>query len=256
MPATSAKVAKNALVFGSAGALGRTLFKTFQSKGWNVIGVDLAAAAKNPATSSFVTVSLAGPGTSANDELLRLLDDINKKAAASTTTPFHVVVNAAGGWAGGGAASKDIAAKSELMWNQSVRSSIACAHLATALGANSAKDGTFLVLMGAAVTAGPTSGMLAYGTAKAAVNHVAKSVAEELVAINPLSSAVCVSPITLDTAENRGAMPGADFSNWTPCEELSGKIFNWSSGAEAKPKNGSILKVETKSGKTTWSSLF
>lgn len=248
---------KSVLVFGSAGAMGRSVFAAFKAKGWNVVGVDLAAAAKaNPALVTVPLLASPTPGVlvPAQEELLRLLDAINSNSAA--TGEFHAVVNAAGGWAGGGAASKDIAETTELMWTQSVRSSIACSHIATTLGVNSKSEGVLLVLTGSAATAGPTAGMLAYGTAKAAVNHIAKSVSEELAGINPLSSAVCISPVTIDTPGNRAGMPGADFSNWTPCDELSGKIVGWSEGSQAKPKNGSNLKVETKAGKTTWSPLF
>lgn len=245
-------MSKNVLVFGSPGAMGRTVFKAFQAKGWNVVGVDLAASAANNA--EFVTVPLLANSTSANEELLRLLDDLDKKAKI---TSFNAVVNAAGGWGGGGAAAKDIAATAELMWSQSVKSSIACAHIATTLGVNTASEGSLLVLTGAAATTGPTPGMLGYGTAKAAVDHITRSTAVELEAINPLSMALEVAPVTIDTPGNRAGMPDADFSNWTPCEEISGKIFEWaSSAADARPKNGSILKVETKAGKSTWSPLF
>lgn len=242
-------MSKSVLVFGSAGAMGRNIFSAFQAKGWNVIGVDLAAAAAAD-NKSFVTIPIQGaPSVNANDELLRLMDDISKKQV----TEFAAIVNAAGGWAGGGAAGKDIAAATELMWNQSVRSSIACSHIATNLGT---KKDTLLVLTSAAATSGPTAGMLAYGTAKAAVNHIVKSVAIELAERDASNVAVGVCPVTIDTPGNRAGMPGADFSNWTPCEELSAKIIAWASKAEARPANGSLLKVETKAGKTTWSSLF
>jgi len=244
--------AKTALVFGSNGAMGRSVFRAFQAKGWNVVGVDLGSNSQ----SEYVTVPLANASAagSAQEELLRLLDDINSK---SKIVGFDAVVNAAGGWAGGGAASKDIAAASELMWNQSVKSSIACAHIATTLGTNTAAEGTLLVLTGAAATTGPTPGMLAYGTAKAAVDHITRSVAVELTEINPLSSALEVAPVTIDTPGNRQGMPDADFSNWTPCEEISGKILSWAHASKAeRPKNGSIMKVETKGGKSTWTPLF
>jgi dihydropteridine reductase len=245
-------MSKSVLVFGSAGAMGRNIFSAFKAKGWNVIGVDLAAA--QATNKDFITIPIQGNiSVSSNDELLRLMEDISKKQVSE----FAAVVNAAGGWAGGGAAGKDIAANTELMWNQSVRSSIACSHIATTLGApKSSADGTLLVLTSAAATAGPTPGMLAYGTAKAAVNHIVKSVALELAELNSANIAVGVCPVTIDTPGNRAGMPSADFSNWTPCQELSNKIVAWASKSEVRPVNGSLLKVETKAGKTTWSNLF
>lgn len=56
--------------------------------------------------------------------------------------------------------------------------------------------------------------MLAYGAAKAAVLHIAKSV--ELA-----GDVIALMPVTLDTPANRAAMPKADKSAWTLCCTVS-----------------------------------
>ncbi len=49
---------------------------------------------------------------------------------------------------------------------------------------------------------------------------------------------------TIDTPENRQAMPNADFSKWAPPEKIAGLLKMWADGKN-RPSNGSyaLLKV-------------
>ena len=53
---------------------------------------------------------------------------------------------------------------------------------------------------------------------------------------------------------NRSSMPNANFRNWTPLEEVSRLLFDWAEGTD-RPKNGSLVKIETVEGKTTFSTI-
>lgn len=64
------------------------------------------------------------------------------------------IICVAGGWAGGNAAHKDFVKNSELMWKQSVWSSIIAANIA----AEYLKEGGFLSLTGAKPALGGTPG--------------------------------------------------------------------------------------------------
>jgi dihydropteridine reductase len=237
---------KTALVFGANGALGRNVLATFQRKGWAAIGIDVTPA---PAGSATALITLPAAAT-AEAELQFVVGELQKRLSPGNGR-IGAVVNAAGGWAGGGAKGADIAAATELMWRQSVRSSVLCGHIAL----NHGTDDVLLVITGSAAAAAPTPGMLAYGTAKAAAHFVTKSIAAELAATTPLAVAVGVCPVTIDTPGNRAGMPGADTSSWTPLDELSGTIVRWADTRAARPASGSLLKVATKGGVSSWEPL-
>ncbi len=234
---------KNALIFGAGGAMGRGVLAAFQAKGWTTTAVDIFKPAGASSADNFIVL----PGTTTPEkELEQLVRELRRANKGS----FSAVVNAAGGWAGGGAGSAAIAAQTQLMWNQSVRSSILCAHVAVNMGTNN----VLLVLTGSAAATGPTAGMLAYGTAKAATHHIARSVAGELSERkgDAGSASVCVLPVTIDTPGNRAGMPGADFSNWTPVSEIAGTIVSWAAREKAVPATGSLVEVSTSKGQSTW----
>jgi NAD(P)-dependent dehydrogenase (short-subunit alcohol dehydrogenase family) len=77
-----------------------------------------------------------------------------------------------------------------------------------------------------------TAGMGAYCATKSAVIRLTESMAAELRERNV--NVNCVLPTTLDTPENRAAMPGADPSRWVQLDDLARTIvFLASPGARA-----------------------
>jgi NAD(P)-dependent dehydrogenase (short-subunit alcohol dehydrogenase family) len=74
-----------------------------------------------------------------------------------------------------------------------------------------------IVTIGAAGAARAGKGMAAYAAAKSAVLRLTESLADELKAQGVRAN--CVLPGTIDTPQNRAAMPKADTSRWvTPAE--------------------------------------
>jgi dihydropteridine reductase len=67
---------------------------------------------------------------------------------------LDAVICVAGGWAGGNAASADLVKNSDLMWRQSVWSSV----IATSVAAKHLREGGLLSLPGAKPALGPTPG--------------------------------------------------------------------------------------------------
>jgi NAD(P)-dependent dehydrogenase (short-subunit alcohol dehydrogenase family) len=51
-----------------------------------------------------------------------------------------------------------------------------------------------------------------------------------------------VLPGTIDTPANRAAMPGADFSRWTPPEEIA-RVVLFLASAESAPVSGAAVPV-------------
>ncbi|XP_026702967.1 dihydropteridine reductase [Athene cunicularia] len=151
----------------------------------------------------------------------------------------------AGGWAGGSAKAKSLYKNCDLMWKQSVWTSIISSHLAT----KHLKDGGLLTLMGAQAALSGTPGMIGYGMAKGAVHQLCQSLAGASSGLPSGSAAVAVLPVTLDTPANRKSMPDADFSSWTPLEFLAETFYDWITGKN-RPNSGSLIQVITTGGKT------
>ncbi|XP_063048992.1 dihydropteridine reductase-like [Engraulis encrasicolus] len=231
------------IIYGGRGALGSACVEHFKSKGWWVASVDIVA---NPEASANVLVKLTDSFTDqaaqVTGDVGRLLGDIKVDA----------ILCVAGGWAGGNASSADLYKNSDLMWKQSVWTSVISSHLA----AKHLKDGGLLTLTGAKACRGATPGMVGYGMAKAAVHQLCVSLAAEDSGMPTGATAVAILPVTLDTPMNRKFMPDADFSTWTPLEYIADLFFQWasssssSSSSSSRPPSGSLMQLETTGGHT------
>jgi NAD(P)-dependent dehydrogenase (short-subunit alcohol dehydrogenase family) len=91
----------------------------------------------------------------------------------------------------------------------------------------------------------PETGKGVYGTSKAALIHLVKTLAEEGKQIN--LSANAIAPYIIDTPANREWMPDADYSKWTkPVEiaELVDSIFQ-----NYNTNSGNIFQLKYRIGK-------
>ena len=124
--------------------------------------------------------------------------------------------------------------------------------------------GGLLVLTGAQAALGfggkPLSFALGYGMSKAATHQLALSMADEGQLAGGATVAT-VLPATIDTPQNRGDMPDADFEAWTPPDDIAHRLVEWAGGRvpgvdraliQARPANGAFVSVETASGVTRW----
>ena len=231
--------ARNALIIGANGALGRDVLLAFNRHGWSTFSVDLKAN-----TAASLGSSIIVPGSTIPVMQQSVLKDL--KALDKT---FNAVINVAGGWAGGDVSSEECAAATQLMLEQSVYSSVVAAHITSHFALSKA----LLVLPGSTAALGPTSFMAGYGLAKAAVHHLVKSVAADPKVLPPGATVLGVLPATLDTPGNRAGMPNADFSTWTPTSEAAANIVSWAETPESRPASGSLVSWVTVGGKTVTS---
>lgn len=224
-------MSKTALVFGGSGALGRALISHFKSLSIVTINIDFTV---NPDASTNIQME-------STDQILSSLDKVLGQNSLDS------IINVAGGWAGGNAKSKDLLEKTQLMFDQSVKSSVFAASIASKM----LKESGLLVFVGAAAALDPTPGMLAYGMAKASVHHLVKSLGapDSGLPENAICTGIC--PVILDTPNNRKWMPKEDFSSWTPLEEIAQKFGAWTLKSES-PVSGGLYKLVTKDNVTTW----
>lgn len=91
--------------------------------------------------------------------------------------------------------------------------------------------------------------MIPYGVAKAAVHQLVSSLAADDSGIPGSMKVAGIAPRTLNTEDNRKAMPNLDHSSWTPLDHVCAKILSWTedpSGVE----RGKIYEIVTEAGET------
>lgn len=235
-------MAPTALVYGAGGALGRVVVSTLRKRGWQTIGCDLAK------TDAHKSIVIAGSDVllSAERQGQHVLQEMTK--ALPPPSELDAVVNVSGGFAFGPITSPDVLTSSDQMLSSSVLASLVAARVAS----ERLRPGGLLLLPGAAPAVAPTPQMVAYGTAKAAVHHLVRSLAAEGSGLPPTTKVVGIAPVTLDTPGNREAMPDADFTKWTPMEHIAEQISAWAAGEGGGPEHGAIYRLETEAGETRY----
>ncbi|XP_058809170.1 dihydropteridine reductase [Phymastichus coffea] len=223
-------------VYGGKGALGSVCVSTFKTKNWWVGSIDMKP---NGAADANVIVNVEQNWIDQENSILNQIQEILGE------NKLDGVICVAGGWAGGNAANKDFIKNSDMMWKQSVWSSVIAAKIASQY----LKEDGFLSLTGAKPALEGTPGMIGYGMAKAAVHQLTKSLAADGGGLPSQSLVATILPVTLDTPMNRKWMPKADTSTWTPLEFVAEIFWKWSQNQE-RPANGSLLQLITKYNKT------
>ncbi|KAJ2858521.1 hypothetical protein J3B02_000111 [Coemansia erecta] len=224
------------VVYGGLGALGSAAVRMFKSQSWRVISVDLAASTDaDTSVTISPTQSLAEQGEHALQHIASALD--GSKADA--------VLCVAGGWQGGNAASKSFLSSVSVSISQLIETSAVAASIA----AKCLKPDGLLVLTGARAVADAqgTPGMIGYGLAKAAVHQMVASLSMDRSGVE--AKVIGILPITIDTPANRAGMPNADFSSWTPTNDIADQLYAWAASS-APCENGRFYTFVTEAGKT------
>lgn len=232
----AAAEAHRVIIYGGKGALGSKCVEYFKSKRWWVACIDMVS---NEQANANVLVKMSEAFTEQADQVTA---DVSQLLGENKVDAILCV---AGGWAGGSAKSKSLYKNSDLMWKQSVWTSLISSHLAT----KHLKDGGLLTLAGAKASLAATPGMIGYGMAKAAVHQLCQSLAGENSGLPPGSAVIAILPVILDTPMNRKSMPDADFGSWTPLDFVAETFYNWTTGVE-RPASGSLMEMVTTGGKT------
>lgn len=229
------------VVYGGAGALGRTLVQHFKTRGYSVINVDLVEN-KDADFNALAT----GTGSLADQEK-SINESITSVLGAEKLCGIFCV---AGGWAGGNAASKEFLQSAELMISQSVNSSL----IAASLASKHLQPGGLLTLTGALAAVNATPGMIGYGIAKAAVHHLVKDLAEPNGGLPAGSKVTAILPVTIDTPMNRKFMPDADFSTWTSPGDIANQLEGYLTGS-LPLTSGKLVSVVTIGGITAFDQI-
>ena len=202
---------RTAVVTGASGNLGQAVVQKFLSEGYAVEGTgSLLMDAPH-----FHSVAV---------------DLVNEEAAAEWVQAVinkHKTIDVAV-LTVGGFAMADIAGTSTAMIGQQYRLNFETAYnVARPVFVQMIKQGTgtiFLIGSKAGMEAANSKGMIAYGLSKSLLFRLAELMNEE--AAGTAVNTMVIVPSTIDTPQNRAAMPAADFSKWQTPEAIADVIFS------------------------------
>ncbi len=225
---------KICVVTGAHGNMGRAVVGKFVSDGYAVVGVDASA-----------SLSVSAP-TNPSKRESHAVDLMNEEAAGAfvqSVIDRHARIDVAVFTVGGFAMGSIAETKTADITHQYKLNFETAYNVARPIFLQMMKQGAgrlFLVGARPALTAVGSKGMVAYGLAKSLIFRVSEMMNDEAKGTD-VSVAVVV-PSTIDTPQNRSAMPDADFSKWVTPEQIADTIvFHASERANALRE--SLIKV-------------
>jgi NAD(P)-dependent dehydrogenase (short-subunit alcohol dehydrogenase family) len=229
------------LVAGASGNLGQAVVRAFYAQGANLVLLDRAPD----------RLPKRFPGLAASPDHL-LLGSIDagdaesvERAVKSALERFgriDVLANTVGGYRAGQPVHETPLDTWDLMLNLNARTAFV---LSRAVVPFMLTQGSGKIVHVAARAALAGSGKAAaYSASKAATVRLVESLAAELRREN--INVNCVLPGTIDTPQNRKAMPKADHSRWVPPEAIADVMLFLASDA-ARAVNGAAVPVYGKS---------
>jgi NAD(P)-dependent dehydrogenase (short-subunit alcohol dehydrogenase family) len=225
------------LVAGAAGNLGQAVVQAFHAAGAHLVLLDRAPD----------RLQTPFPNLAASPDHLLLgsvdaadADSVERavQAAIERFGRIDVVVNTIGGWRGGTPVHETPLETWDLLQDLNARTAFI---LSRAVVPHMLEQGSGKIIHTAARAglAGGAKGA-AYSASKSAVLRLVESLAAELrlqgINVN------CVLPGTIDTPQNRRAMPKADHSRWVPPEAIADVMLFLASDA-ARAVNGAAVPV-------------
>ena len=227
------------IVTGAGGNLGAAVSAELNRQGASLVCVDYAAKALEALEKSLSPAS--GLLTLSGLDLTKL-EDAQKMVAAALDKFGRVdaLVNTVGGFRM--APVVDALDDWDFLMNINARAALAT----SAAVAPVMKQRGFGRIVHIAAGAGNKGGaeMSVYSAAKAAVMRITESLAEELSADGVTVN--CILPGTIDTPQNRAAMPDADTSRWVPPSDIA-KVIAFLISDMAGAVTGAAIPVTRRS---------
>jgi NAD(P)-dependent dehydrogenase (short-subunit alcohol dehydrogenase family) len=222
---------KTAIITGATGNLGQAVIKKFLSEGFKIVGT-----------------IMPGESPEVNDErLTNKAVDLTNEANSLELVEWviakygriDVAVLTVGGFALGKIAdtpAMDIIKQYKL--NFETAYNIARPVFMQMIKQNSGR--IFLIGSRPGLDPNKAKGMVAYSLGKSLIFRLADLMNDEANGYNVVTSVVV--PSTIDTPQNRSAMPGADFESWVKGEEIA-NVISYYSNENAKSLREPLIKV-------------
>lgn len=230
------------MVTGASGNLGAATARVFQRHGHKTILVDRSPdkLAKNfsDIVDSQDHLLAGGIDLSSPDVMDRLVTDVVNRFGR-----IDVLVNTVGAWSGGKPVHETSLAEWDLLFEANLRTTlITCRGVAPRMVEQ--LFGRIITVASRDALKG-SAGYAAYSASKSAVIRLTESLADELSAFDVTVN--CILPGTIDTPQNRAAIPNAEFSKWVEPAALADVIMFLASDA-ARAVTGAALPVFGRSG--------
>lgn len=225
-----------AIVTGAAGNLGRATAGAMRAAGAKTVLID----------ASEEHLRQAYPAAQDSDRLLcggiDLTDEQSARAVVAAARDrfgrIDALVNIVGGFRGGKAVHEEALATWDLMMAVNVRTTLLACR-AVLPGFHRQGGGAIVNIAAGAALAAP-AGLAAYSASKSAVIRLTEALAAEGKTQGIRANAVL--PGTIDTPQNRAAMPNADTAKWVAPEAIADVIVFLASDA-ARAVTGVAIPV-------------
>ena len=222
-----------AIVTGASGNLGQAVIKKFIDEGYFVIGTVIPND----------TVPVDFPADKFEKVVVDLMSEDDSQKFIESVVAKHGSINAAiltvGGFAMGKIAdtkTSDIAKQYKLNFETAYNT--ARPIFVQMLNQNNGR--IFIIGSKPGLDAKNSKGMIAYGLAKSLIFRLAELMNDEAKGKNVVTSVIV--PSTIDTPQNRKAMPDAHFDNWVKAEAIADVIY-WHCTGEGSVVREPVIKV-------------
>ena len=207
---------KVAMITGAVGNLGSAVADVLRAAGANAVLIDRSPERLEKAYGLAADCLLAGGVDLTSEKSVRDM----VKATLARFGRIDALVNTVGGFRGGKTVLEEELTTWDMMMTVNLRTTLlTCrAVIPTMLG----QGGGSIVNVSAGAALSAPAGLAAYSASKAAVLRLTESLSEEVKATGVRVNAVL--PGTIDTPQNRKAMPKADPSTWVKPEEIADVI--------------------------------
>lgn len=227
---------KVAIITGAVGNLGATTAKLFQAAGMRTVLIDRSAERLSQVFSDLNPndhLLAGGVDLSAPDSLSQLM---NK--TISQFGRIDVLVNTVGGYRGGKSVHESDLADWSFLFDINVRTTLNCCRAVIPQMLKQKRGKIINIASRDGLHA--AAGYAAYSASKSAVIRLTEALANELKASD--INVNCIMPSTIDTPQNRSAIPNADYSKWvTP--EASAEVIAFLASDASRAINGVALPV-------------
>jgi NAD(P)-dependent dehydrogenase (short-subunit alcohol dehydrogenase family) len=223
------------LVTGAAGNLGSAVALAFQGAGAKLVLVDHA---KDRLPDTFPELSHSSDHFMATGVDLTRASDVETMVEATMERMgrIDILANIAGGFRAGTPVHETSFETWDFMLDLNARSVLILAR--TVVPHMLAQESGKIINVAARAALKGRPKMAAYSAAKSAVIRLTESMSAELGKAN--INVNCILPSTIDTPENREAMPNADFSQWVQPEAIADVVQFLASEAARAIKGAAI----------------
>ncbi len=211
---------KVVIITGGNGNLGSAVTRAFAGAGAHVVPVARATGQLAELFQDLAGLDdhllVEGVDLTQPDDAARMT-----RAALDRFGRVDVLVNAAGGFRAAGMLKESALETFDFMFNLNTRTAFIASQsvLPHMLEQGSGK----IVNVGAKRALEGAKNLAAYSVSKSGVIRLTESISQEVRASG--INVNCILPSTIDTPDNRAAMPGGDFEAWVTPESLAGVIL-------------------------------